>query len=200
MLAFIPGFFVSLSLIVAIGAQNAFIIRQSLTRKHVFTVVAICAIADASLIALGIAGLGAAISSLPWLLEIIRWFGVAYLGWFGIRSFRSALKTQAMDTSVGESASLKSVVLSLLGFTFLNPHVYLDTVILVGSVANQFDENKWWFGAGAMFASLVWFSAIGYGSRAASKWMTKPIFWKVLDFAIAAVMFSVALTLAFYRF
>jgi L-lysine exporter family protein LysE/ArgO len=90
--------------------------------------------------------------------------------------------------------------LSVLGFTLLNPHVYLDTVILVGSVANQFDENKWWFGAGAMFASLVWFSAIGYGSRAASKWMTKPIFWKVLDFAIAAVMFSVALTLAFYRF
>ena len=200
MLAFIPGFFISLSLIVAIGAQNAFIIRQSLTRKHVFTVVAICAIADASLIALGIAGLGAAISSLPWLLEIIRWFGVAYLGWFGIRSFRSALKTQAMDTSVGESASLKSVVLSLLGFTFLNPHVYLDTVILVGGVANQFGEDKWVFGAGAMLASLVWFFSIGYGSKAASKLMSKPIFWKILDFFIAAVMFSVALTLAFYRF
>jgi L-lysine exporter family protein LysE/ArgO len=200
MLAFIPGFFVSLSLIVAIGAQNAFIIRQALTRQHVFTVVAICAIADASLIALGIAGLGAAISSLPWLLEIIRWFGVAYLGWFGIRSFLSALKTQAMDTTVGQSASLKTVVLSLLGFTFLNPHVYLDTVILVGGVANQFGDDKWVFGAGAMLASLVWFFAIGYGSKAASRLMSKPVFWKILDFFIAGVMFTVALTLAFYRF
>jgi L-lysine exporter family protein LysE/ArgO len=200
MLAFIPGFFVSLSLIVAIGAQNAFIIRQALTRQHVFTVVVICAIADASLIALGIAGLGAAISSLPWLLEIIRWFGVAYLGWFGIRSFMSALKTQAMDTTIGQSTSLKSVVLSLLGFTFLNPHVYLDTVILVGGVANQFGEDKWIFGAGAMLASVVWFFSIGYGAKAASKLMSKPIFWKILDFFIAGVMFTVALTLAFYRF
>ena len=200
MLAFIPGFFLSLSLIVAIGAQNAFIIRQALTRQHVFTVVAICAIADASLIALGIAGLGAAISSLPWLLEIIRWFGVAYLGWFGLRSFLSALQTQAMDTTVGQSASLKTVVLSLLGFTFLNPHVYLDTVILVGGVANQFGDDKWVFGAGAMLASLVWFFAIGYGSKAASRIMSKPVFWKILDFFIAGVMFTVALTLAFYRF
>jgi L-lysine exporter family protein LysE/ArgO len=198
--AILPGFLVGLSLIVAIGAQNAFVIRQGLTRQHVFAVVAICAIADAALIAFGIAGLGAAIASLPWLLEGIRWFGVAYLTWFGIRSIRSALKTQSLEAGTGQRASLKTVILSVLGFTLLNPHVYLDTVILVGSVANQFDENKWWFGAGAMFASLVWFSAIGYGSRAASKWMTKPIFWKVLDFAIAGVMFSVALTLALYRF
>lgn len=200
MIAFVPGFFVSLSLIVAIGAQNAFVIRQGLTRKHVFAVVAICAIADATLIAFGIAGLGAAISSLPWLLEAIRWFGVVYLSWFGIRSFRSALKTQSMDTGAGQSNTLKSVILSVLGFTFLNPHVYLDTVILVGSVANQFGADKWFFGFGAMLASLIWFTAIGYGSRAASRWMTKPIFWKVLDFVIAGIMFSVALMLAFFKF
>jgi L-lysine exporter family protein LysE/ArgO len=105
-----------------------------------------------------------------------------------------------MDAGAGQSADLKTVILSVLGFTLLNPHVYLDTVILVGSVANQFGEDKWFFGSGAMFASLVWFSSIGYGSRAASRWMTKPIFWKVLDFLIAGVMFSVALTLALYRF
>ena len=105
-----------------------------------------------------------------------------------------------MDTTVGQSASLKTVVLSLLGFTFLNPHVYLDTVILVGGVANQFGDDKWVFGAGAMLASLVWFFAIGYGSKAASRLMSKPVFWKILDFFIAGVMFTVALTLAFYRF
>jgi L-lysine exporter family protein LysE/ArgO len=200
MLALIPGFFTGLSLIIAIGAQNAFVIRQGLTRKHVLLVVAICAVSDAALIVLGVAGLGALISGLPWLLEIIRWFGVLYLTWFGIKSLRSAFKVQALDASGVQSASAKSVVLSVLGFTFLNPHVYLDTVILLGSIGNQFGPDKWWFTLGAVAASFVWFSSIGFGAKAASRFMAKPVFWKVLDILIAVVMFSIAIMLAFYSF
>jgi L-lysine exporter family protein LysE/ArgO len=196
----LPGFLTGLSLIIAIGAQNAFVIRQGLTKRHVLLVVSICAISDALLILLGIAGLGALISGLPWLLETIRWFGVAYLIWFGIRSLRSAFSNQALDASGVQSGSAKTVVLSVLGFTFLNPHVYLDTVILLGSIGNQFGDDRWWFGLGAAVASVVWFSSIGFGARAASKFMAKPIFWKVLDLVIAAVMFGIAILLAFYSF
>lgn len=199
MFAFLPGFFAGLSLIVAIGAQNAFVIRQGLSRQHVLVVVAICAIADAALIALGIAGLGAIIQGLPWLLEGVRWFGVAYLTWFGIKSVRSAFKNDVMDVSGEQTASLKKVVAAVLGFTLLNPHVYLDTVILLGSISNQFAEDRWVFGFGAMTASIVWFSAIGFGARAASRFMSKPIFWRVLDSIIAAVMFTIAFYLAFAK-
>jgi L-lysine exporter family protein LysE/ArgO len=199
-IAFLPGLLTGLSLIIAIGAQNAFVIRQGLTKKHVILVVAICAISDALLILLGVAGLGALISGLPWLLEVIRWFGVAYLTWFGIRSIRSAFKIQALDASGVQSASAKTVVLSVLGFTFLNPHVYLDTVILLGSIGNQFGQDKWWFALGGAVASILWFSSIGFGAKAASRFMSKPIFWKVLDSVIAAVMFGIAIMLAFYSF
>ena len=199
MLAFLPGFFAGLGLIVAIGAQNAFVIRQGLTRQHVFVVVAICAIADAALIALGIAGLGAIIQGLPWLLEGVRWFGVAYLTWFGIKSIRSAFKNEVMDIYGAQTTSLKKVVAAVLGFTLLNPHVYLDTVILLGSISNQFAEDRWVFGLGAMTASIVWFSSIGFGAKAASRFMSKPIFWRVLDSLIAVVMFSIAFYLAFAK-
>jgi len=200
MTAFLPGFLTGLSLIIAIGAQNAFVIRQGLTKQHVLLVVLICAVSDALLIVLGVAGLGALISGLPWLLEIVRWFGVLYLSWFGVKSLRSAFKTQLLETSGVSSGSAKTVVLSVLGFTFLNPHVYLDTVILLGSIGNQFGPDKWWFAVGGAIASLVWFSSIGFGAKAASRFMAKPIFWKVLDILIAAVMFSIAIFLAFYRF
>jgi L-lysine exporter family protein LysE/ArgO len=200
MTALLPGFLTGLSLIMAIGAQNAFVIRQGLTRKYVFLVVSICALSDAFLILLGVAGLGALISSLPWLLEIVRWFGVLYLTWFGIKSLRSAFNTQSLDASGVQSGSAKTVVLSVLGFTFLNPHVYLDTVILLGSIGNQFGPDKWWFALGGMVASIVWFSSIGFGAKAASRFMAKPVFWKVLDLVIAAVMFGIAIILAFYSF
>jgi L-lysine exporter family protein LysE/ArgO len=199
MFAFLPGFFAGLSLIVAIGAQNAFVIRQGLSRQHVLVVVAICAIADAALIALGIAGLGAIIQGLPWLLEGVRWFGVAYLTWFGIKSVRSAFNNEVMDISGAQTTSLKKVVAAVLGFTLLNPHVYLDTVILLGSISNQFAEDRWVFGLGAMTASIVWFSSIGFGAKAASRFMSKPIFWRVLDSIIAAVMFTIAFYLAFAK-
>ena len=200
MFAFLPGLFTGLSLIIAIGAQNAFVIRQGLTRRHVFSVVAICTIIDASLIALGIGGLGAAISGLPWLLEVIRWFGVAYLTWFGIKSVISATKSQTLDPSGVESKSVGKVIATVVTLSLLNPHVYLDTVIFVGGVGNTFGENRWYFAFGAMLASLIWFTSIGYGAKAASRFMSKPIFWKVLDAVIAVIMFSLAVTLAFFKF
>ena len=200
MFAFLPGVLTSMSLIMAIGAQNAFVIRQSLTRQHVLPLVLICAIADATFIALGIAGLGAVIQGLPWLLEILRWFGVAYLTWFGINSLRSAFKGEALDAGTAESKTLKQVVVSVLGFTFLNPHFYLDTVILLGSIGNSFGEEKWVFAAGATLGSIIWFFSIGYGARAASRFMSKPIFWKVLDITIACIMFAIAILLAFFKF
>lgn len=200
MIAYLTGMLTGWSLIVAIGAQNAFVIRQGLTRKYVLPVVTICAIADAALIAAGVAGLGAVIKGLPWMLEFIRWFGVAYLLWFAYKSVRSALKNDALDTSGTQSGSLKSVILTVLAMTLLNPHVYLDTVIFVGSIANQFGDARWNFAYGAMTASVVWFFGLGYGARAASRFMAKPIFWKVLDSVIAVVMVTLAATLAFFKF
>ena len=200
MFAFLPGLFTGLSLIIAIGAQNAFVIRQGLTKKHVLLVVAICALADAALIFLGIAGLGAVISGLPWLLEVIRWFGVGYLTWFGIKSLISATKNQTLDAAGVESKSAGKVITTVLAMSLLNPHVYLDTVIFVGGVGNTFGDNRWFFAYGAMLASLVWFTGIGYGAKAASRFMSKPVFWKVLDGIIAAIMFTLAVTLVFFKF
>jgi L-lysine exporter family protein LysE/ArgO len=199
-IALLPGLFTGLSLIIAIGAQNIFVIRQGLSRSHVLLVVLICAASDAVLIFLGTGGLGTLIQSKPDLLEFIRWFGVLYLTWFGIKAVRSVLSNQSLEVGTGSSSSKKTVVLSVLGFTFLNPHVYLDTVILLGSIANQFEDDRWYFALGASLGSFLWFSAIGFGAKAASRFMSRPIFWKVLDSIIALVMFSVALFLALYDF
>jgi L-lysine exporter family protein LysE/ArgO len=200
MIAVLPGFLTGLSLIIAIGAQNAFVIRQGLARSHVLLVVAICAIADTVLIFLGTGGLGTLIQSHPSALEFIRWFGVAYLTWFGIKSIRSIFTADAMSIEGTTTASRSAVIASVLGFTLLNPHVYLDTVILLGSISNQFQDDRWYFALGASLGSILWFSTIGFGAQAASRFMTKPIFWKILDSIIAVVMFSVAIFLAFYNF
>jgi len=200
MVALISGFLASLSLIIAIGAQNAFVIKQGLLRSHVTLVVLFCSLADSFFIVLGVGGLGTFVQSQPKALEYIRWFGVAYLTWFGIRSVRSALSTQSLIVATSEKQSAWKVLLSLVTFTFLNPHVYLDTVILLGSIANQFSDHRWYFALGAATASVLWFTTIGYGARAASKFMTKPIFWKVLDSVIAVIMFTIAITLALYKF
>ena len=200
MVALISGFLASLSLIIAIGAQNAYVIRQGLLRSHVTLVVLFCSLADAFFIILGVGGLGTFVQSQPKALEYIRWFGVAYLTWFGVKSVRAALSTQSFTVATSERQSSGKVLLSLITFTFLNPHVYLDTVILLGSIANQFTDQRWYFALGASTASVTWFTTIGYGARAASKFMTKPIFWKVLDSVIAVIMFTIAITLALYKF
>ena len=200
MIALIPGFLTGLSLIVAIGAQNAFVIRQGLLRSHVLLVVIVCSVSDALLIALGTGGLGKVVQSNPDLLTFIRWFGVFYLTWFGIKSLRSAFKENQLLATGQPEVSWKRILTTVLALTYLNPHVYLDTVIFVGSIANQFEGDKWFFALGASVASVLWFSTIGFGARAASHLMSKPIFWRILDSAIAFVMFSIAFTLAFYKF
>ena len=200
MIAIIPGLLAGLSLIIAIGAQNAFVIRQGLTKKFVLLTVLICAFSDALLIALGASGLGALFKSNKNVLEFVRWFGVAYLIWFAFKSAKSALKKEVLNSAGEASADRKSVILTVLALTFLNPHVYLDTVILLGSISNQFGSDKWFFVIGAMLASLIWFTAIGFGAKSASKFMSRPIFWKILDSIIAAIMLSIAAFLAFYNF
>ena len=200
MFAIIPGFLAGLSLIIAIGAQNAFVIRQGLTKKYVLLTVLICAFSDAILIALGASGLGALIKSNKNILEFVRWFGVIYLLWFAFKSAKSVFKKEVLNSAGEASADRKSVILTVLALTFLNPHVYLDTVILLGSISNQFGTDKWFFVIGAMLASFIWFTAIGFGAKSASRFMSQPIFWKILDSIIALVMVSIAAFLAFYNF
>jgi L-lysine exporter family protein LysE/ArgO len=200
MFAIIPGLLAGLSLIIAIGAQNAFVIRQGLTKRFVLLTVLICALSDAILIALGASGLGALIKSNKNVLEFVRWFGVVYLLWFAFRSAKSALKKEVLNSAGEASADRKSVILTVLALTFLNPHVYLDTVILLGSISNQFGPDKWFFCIGAMLASFIWFTAIGFGAKSASRFMARPIFWKILDSIVALIMLSIAALLAFYNF
>jgi len=194
--AILPGLLTGLSLIIAIGAQNAFVLRQGLTRKYIIPVVLICSFSDALLISLGTAGLGALIQAIPMLLEILRWLGVAYLTWFGISAVRKVLAKDSLHLTDESSVTLKQTVLMTLGFTFLNPHVYLDTVIFLGSIANQFGDNRWYFALGAMLASFIWFFSLGLTASKMAVVMAKPMFWKILDVFIAAVMFSLAINLA----
>ncbi len=200
MFAIIPGLLAGFSLIIAIGAQNAFVIRQGLTKKYVLLTILICAFSDAILIALGASGLGALIKSNKNILEFVRWFGVIYLLWFAFKSAKSVFKKEVLNSAGEASADRKSVILTVLALTFLNPHVYLDTVILLGSISNQFGTDKWFFVIGAMLASFIWFTAIGFGAKSASRFMSQPIFWKILDSIIALVMVSIAAFLAFYNF
>ena len=200
MIAFSSGVLSGFALIIAIGAQNAFVIRQGLLRQHVLIVVLFCAISDALLIAAGTAGLGKVIESAPEVLEIVRWFGVTYLIFFGLTSLRSAFRHKTLTLEQGNLVSRKRTILTVLGLTFLNPHVYLDTVIFLGSIANQFPADKWFFSAGAMTASFLWFFFIGFGSKMAARFMVKVIFWKVLDLAVAIIMFTLATYLTFYNF
>lgn len=196
MFASVAGFFTGLSLIVAIGAQNAYVLRLGLMRHHVFAVVLFCALSDAVLIIAGVAGLGALIQQLPLLLEIFRYAGAAYLIWFGIGALRRAINPKTLEAQ-GESLPLIKTLGTMAALTWLNPHVYLDTVILLGSIGNQFQPNQWWFALGGATASFVWFFSLGYGAKFLSRFVASVRFWQVLDIAIAAVMFTIAGTLLF---
>ncbi len=193
----LAGFATSIGLIVAIGAQNAFVLRQGLTRKHVGIVVLLCAVSDALLMAAGTAGLGVLIRGLPGLLEVIRWVGVAYLLWFAYRSLRASFKHSTLEPAESKSLPLKRVIITVLMLTYLNPHVYLDTVLLIGSIANTFGEQKWIYMIGAASASVLWFSALGFGARWLSRFTSSARFWRVLDLSIAIVMTTIAGVLAF---
>ncbi len=199
MLAIPAGFLTGLSLIVAIGAQNAFVLRQGLRRQHVLAVVLICAFSDALLILLGIAGLGAAINSAPLLLEVFRYGGAAYLLWFAFGAIRRAIKPTVLTESNKQVDSLRQTIVTVLALTYLNPHVYIDTVLLLGSIANQF-EDRWLFGLGAASASFVWFFSLGFGASWLGKYVKKPIFWRILDIFIAIVMITIAAMLLSFQF
>jgi L-lysine exporter family protein LysE/ArgO len=192
----LAGFLTSLVLITAIGAQNAFLLRQGLRRVHVVPVVVTFAVSDAVLIAVGIAGLGAAVEHRPAVLHAMRWAGVAFLAGYAVVAARRALRPGALTASDGRTTTLRATLLMCLGFTYLNPHVYLDTVLLLGAVAHQ-HAYRWLFGAGAALASIVWFTGLGVGARRLAPLLARPAAWRVLDGLIAAVMAGLAAILAF---
>ncbi|WP_432896039.1 LysE/ArgO family amino acid transporter [Micromonospora matsumotoense] len=191
----LAGFGFSLALIVAIGAQNAFVLRQGLRREHVLPVVAICVAADATLMTAGIAGLGALLTGSPAVLAAVRWGGVTFLLGYAVLAARRALRPTALTPLDRPPATLRATLLACLAFTFLNPHVYLDTVVLLGTVAHQ-DPNRWAFGAGAATASLAWFTGLGLGARRLGPLLAHPAAWRLIDAMIAVIMVAIAVSVA----
>jgi len=194
--AALSGFFLGASLIIAIGAQNAFILRQGLLRSHVFVLCLICALSDALLIAAGVAGLGTLVSQSPMLINAVSLGGMLFLGTYAFMAFKRALHPGAMQTGNPEPLGLKAAVATCLAFTFLNPHVYLDTVVLLGSLSAAYaGADRVAYGAGAAIASFVWFFGLGYGARLLQPVFAKPAAWRVLDVLIGIVMALLALSL-----
>lgn len=196
--AFLQGFGIGASLIVAIGPQNAFVISQGLRREHVFLVACMCLFTDTILISLGTFGLGAVFQTHPLLIEVARWFGAIFLTAYGLRSFIAALHPGVLKAEAlsGPAYSTKRIVFILLGLGFLNPHAYLDTVVLLGSISAQYAGfGRYAFGLGAIGASIVWFFSIAYGARVLTPLFKKPLSWRVLDIIIGCVMWVIAVIL-----
>ncbi|WP_312676285.1 LysE/ArgO family amino acid transporter [Microbacterium sp.] len=243
--ALLAGFGLGLSLIVAIGAQNLFVLRQGVRREHAVAVAAVCAVSDAALIALGVSGLGFVLHGAPWLVTAVRWAGFAFLLCYGLLAARRALRRSGealvvdgadapaaaaratahprrdgqrdapsrhecpvspdaggsvppdagAAVAVAAPARLLPVLATCLALTWLNPHVYLDTVFLLGSVASTHGADRWWFAAGAVTASVVWFLALALGARYLGRWLATPRAWRILDGVIAVVMIAIAVSL-----
>ena len=186
----LAGFAASIVLIVAIGAQNAFVLRQGLRREHVLPVVVTCAASDLLLIAAGIAGLGAMVAARPATVTVIRWIGAAFLFGYALLAAKRAVRPSALKPTDRAPATLRATLLTCLALTYLNPHVYLDTVLLLGSVAQQ-HPYRWLFGIGAALASVVWFTALGAGAHRLAPVLARPAAWRFLDGMIAVVMVGV---------
>jgi L-lysine exporter family protein LysE/ArgO len=198
--AFLTGFATSGALIVAIGAQNAFVLRQGIKREHVLAVVGVCAVSDALLITLGVAGLGSLVQQSPALLALARYGGAAFLIGYGVLAARRALREESMTAAPDAALSLRAAITACLAFTYLNPHCWLDTVVLLGSIASQQPAGaRAWFGIGATTASFVWFFALGFGARALRGLFARPRAWKLLDASIAIVMWGIAASLLLGR-
>ncbi len=194
--AALQGFSLGAGLIVAIGAQNAFVLRQGLVRRHVPALVLFCAASDALLIAAGAAGFGSLVASNPSLLTAVALGGAAFLFAYGLRAFASAARPRGLEAGAAEAMPLGRALATAAAFTFLNPHVYLDTVVLLGGIAGRHPPGeRVWFTAGAMLASAAWFSALGFGARLLAPVFARPAAWRVLDAAIGAVMTALALSL-----
>jgi len=201
--AALAGLGIGFSMIVAIGAQNTFVLRQGIRREHVIAVVAICALSDIVLIGLGIAGTGWVIDAVPWLLTAIRIGGALFLAGYGVLAARRALAPAAKgleaeptgDTAAVRRRSLVTAVATTLAVTWLNPHVYLDIAIL-GSIANTHGDARWLFGLGIGIASITWFTTLGLGARALAPLFARPVAWRILDGLIALVMLTLAVLVA----
>ncbi len=228
----LAGLGLGFSLIIAIGAQNLFVLRQGIRREHVFAVAAICALSDLALIVVGVSGIGAVLQAVPWLVEVIRWAGAAFLVVYGLLAARRAIRPSgealvageagadaavlsdaasvpppasdrpaasgtgiATATRAARSTTLLAAVLTCLALTWLNPHVYLDTVFLLGSVANTHGDGRWAFAAGAGAASIIWFFGLAYGARLLGGVLASPRAWRVLDGVIAVVMIALGVSL-----
>lgn len=189
----LAGLGTGLSLIVAIGAQNAFVLRQGVRREHVSGVVLVCAGSDAVLIFAGVAGVGVLVSTAPWVLVVARWAGAAFLGAYAVLALRRALRPAALTAGDSSPASRASVLGTAVALTWLNPHVYLDTMVLLGTIASAHGEHaRWVFGAGAVLGSMIWFPLLGYGARVLARFFARPSSWRVLDCVVAAIMVAVA--------
>jgi L-lysine exporter family protein LysE/ArgO len=196
LLAAVAGLCLGLSLIVAIGAQNAFVLRQGLRLEHVAAVVVVCALSDAVLIAVGVGGAGALVTRAPQAIRVVCFAGAAFLLVYGGTAARRALRPAALlPDSSGTRTGLVVTVTTCLALTWLNPHVYLDTVVLLGSLASTYDDQRWWFAAGATLGSVVWFTGLGFGARLLRPVFARPTAWRVLDAVIAVVMVSLAVSL-----
>lgn len=194
--AALAGLGLGLSLIVAIGAQNAFVLRQGLRREHVLAVVVVCALSDVVLVLAGVAGTGAVLARVPWLVTVVRVAGAAFLLGYALLAARRALRPTALAADAGGArAPLAATVGTAVALTWLNPHVYLDTVLLLGSVAGTHGADRWWFAVGACTASLLWFTGLGFGARALRPVFARPAAWRVLDGVIAVVMAGLAVSL-----
>ncbi|MBV1704791.1 MAG: LysE family transporter [Hyphomicrobiales bacterium] len=196
---FLAGFALSAALIMAIGAQNLFVLRQGLRREHVGPIVLICGCADAILIAAGVGGAGAILATAPRLAGALSAGGAVFLFWYGAKALRRAASPGAMDASGGEPQPLGRALAAAAAFTFLNPHAYLDTVLVMGAAGSaQVPGLRPTFALGAAAASFAWFAALGFGARKLSRLFAKPAAWRVLDAAVGATMLSLAASLALH--
>ncbi|MBM7847087.1 LysE/ArgO family amino acid transporter [Arthrobacter roseus] len=197
--ALLLGLGSGLVLIIAIGAQNAFLLRHGIQGRNVTVLILICAVSDAILITLGILGVGAIIGAVPALVDVVRLVGAAFLIGYALLAAKRALRPGSLKVSKPDRATgMRDAVLAMLAITWLNPHVYLDTVMLLGTLANrQGPDLRWWFGAGAIAGSFFWFSALGFGARKLRRFFAKPSSWRILDGVIAVVMLALGLRMAF---
>ncbi|MEM9434867.1 MAG: LysE/ArgO family amino acid transporter [Pseudomonadota bacterium] len=190
------GFSLGLSLILAIGAQNAFVLRQGIRKAHVFWVCLTCAVSDAILIVLGVSGFGALSEMAPWIGDVMRWGGAIFLFVYGAMAFwRAATQTGGLEAAQTDGGPLGATVLTCLALTWLNPHVYLDTVVLLGSIAAQYEGQRLEFGLGAVTASFTFFFSLGYGAQLLAPAFANPNAWRVLDVIVGVVMWSIAIGL-----
>lgn len=194
---YLAGLAAGAGLIIAIGAQNAFVLRQGLQRHYIGSVVAVCIVADISLILLGVAGMGLAVQQHPGLLQWLRYIGAAFLATYGAMALRRAWQGESGLQPAGDGALSRSrVVAACLAFTLLNPHVYLDTVVLLGSLSTHYPgQERWVFAAGASSASVLWFLSLGYGARVLLPVFRSPAAWRAFDVAVALFMLALAVLL-----